>query len=142
MAQDAPGGHPLGYRQGHPVVVMEDGHEWGREECPPKFWIVKLPGVPVEKLLPFLDDDVQHQARQDSAFGIVPDLTREATMRRAWQIQVAKLDAATLHRVASAGVLTIKVPGYGYDGPHDFQWWQVKPVLKNTVTGLNESFDL
>ena len=33
------------YKRHMPVVVFEDGHEWGKEEGPPKFYIVKIPGV-------------------------------------------------------------------------------------------------
>lgn len=36
------------YKAFDPVVVMPDGHEWGREEGLPKFWIVKIPGMAVE----------------------------------------------------------------------------------------------
>ena len=36
------------YKRGDPVVVMPDGHEWGRKECLPKFYVVKVPGLSVE----------------------------------------------------------------------------------------------
>ena len=32
------------YRRGDVVVVMEDGHEWGGEERPPNFVVIKVPG--------------------------------------------------------------------------------------------------
>lgn len=35
------------YKRGDPVVVMPDGHEWGKEERLPKFVVVKIPGLPV-----------------------------------------------------------------------------------------------
>lgn len=38
------------YKRGYPVVVMDDGHVWGREERPPNFYIVKLPGVKKEEM--------------------------------------------------------------------------------------------
>jgi len=36
------------YKCGDPVVVFDDGHAWGNEECPPKFVIVKVPGTAEE----------------------------------------------------------------------------------------------
>jgi hypothetical protein len=33
------------YKRGMPVLVMPDGHPWGKEEGPPKFTIVKIPGL-------------------------------------------------------------------------------------------------
>lgn len=53
---------PLGnkrgcYKAGDPVVVFEDGHEWGAEERPPKFFLIKIPGVPAAQLKPFLAPD-------------------------------------------------------------------------------------
>ena len=36
------------YKRGDPVVVMLDGHEWGKEERLPTFYLVKIPGLAVE----------------------------------------------------------------------------------------------
>lgn len=33
------------YKRGDPVLVMPDGHPWGREEQLPKFWRVRVPNV-------------------------------------------------------------------------------------------------
>ena len=38
------------YKKGDPVVIFEDGHEWGKEEGLPKFWVLKIPGVPADLL--------------------------------------------------------------------------------------------
>lgn len=43
------------YQEGDPVVVMPDGHEWGREEALPpdeggRFFILKIPGATVEEV--------------------------------------------------------------------------------------------
>ena len=45
----------LCWKRGDPVVVMEDGHEWGAEEGLPKFWIVKIPGVSVAAATKYVD---------------------------------------------------------------------------------------
>ena len=42
------------YKRGDAVVVMPDGHEWGRAERPPKFVVVKVPGVAVKDALDFV----------------------------------------------------------------------------------------
>ncbi len=34
---------PSGYRRGDPVVAVANGHEWGREEGLPNFWLIKVP---------------------------------------------------------------------------------------------------
>src|ERR1043166_9865558 len=34
------------YKRGDVVIVMPDGHPWGREEGPPTFLVVKVPGEP------------------------------------------------------------------------------------------------
>ena len=36
-----------GYKAGDPVVVMPDGHQWGKEEGYPKFKVVKVPDLSV-----------------------------------------------------------------------------------------------
>ena len=35
------------YRKGDIIVVMPDGHEWGKEERLPKFVVIKVPGMSV-----------------------------------------------------------------------------------------------
>lgn len=46
MAADTGSTDPVGKWYGANIVVaMEDGHQWGREEGPPVFYILKVPGV-------------------------------------------------------------------------------------------------
>jgi hypothetical protein len=40
--------------RGMPVVVMEDGHVWGTCEGPPEYVIIKIPGVAVDTVQPYL----------------------------------------------------------------------------------------
>lgn len=35
------------FKRGDPVIVMPDGHQWGQGERPPKFILVKIPGLDV-----------------------------------------------------------------------------------------------
>lgn len=49
---------PACYKKGDPVVVMPDGHPWGREELNTKiFNIIKVPGAAVEDFQPYLVSD-------------------------------------------------------------------------------------
>jgi len=43
------------YKKGYPVVVMPDGHTWGKEESLPKFIIVKCPEVTVEQCKQYIE---------------------------------------------------------------------------------------
>jgi len=43
------GPDPGHWKRGHVVFVAEDGHEWGRMERPPHFYVVRLPGVSREE---------------------------------------------------------------------------------------------
>lgn len=38
------------------VVIQEDGHEWGGKEAPPKFYIIKVPGVSKESATQYLEE--------------------------------------------------------------------------------------
>ncbi len=46
------------YKRGDPVVVMEDGHEWGLKERPPKFFVVKIPGLAVEAAKKYIESEM------------------------------------------------------------------------------------
>lgn len=75
------------YQVGDPVVVMPDGHVWGRAESLPDFWVLKLPGVSVEEASAFL-------ARGE-----------DDTRRRQWSLPVADLPANARAHLRD-GVLT------------------------------------
>lgn len=57
------------YKRGDMVVVAPDGHVWGKEEGLPKFVVVKVPGLSVEKARDFIEE--QREA---------------ATVRRTWML--------------------------------------------------------
>lgn len=44
------------YKRGDIVVVMPDGHEWGKCECLPKFVIVKIPGLDHEQAKKYTEE--------------------------------------------------------------------------------------
>jgi hypothetical protein len=47
-AVDAWGNDETRSRKGDIIVVRPDGWKWGREECPPRFVVVKLKGVDIK----------------------------------------------------------------------------------------------
>lgn len=113
-----------GYKRGMPVVVMEDGHEWGREEGLPTFVVLKLPGVSAARVRKYLDPET--------------DAARAVVRRRLWQIQWSELPAPARQRLAQTGALTIKADP-DYAGPYDYTWAQVKGFFLNHATGLRET---
>jgi hypothetical protein len=86
------------YKKGHVISVQPDGHTWGKEECLPKFYIVKLPKVSVADVKKYLDPKI--------------DLFSTADVKPTIAIRKYKLDVANLPTLAktaleSDGVLSI-----------------------------------
>ena len=59
MAFDTFGKDPesdrLAWKTGHVVDVKPDDHVWGKKEGPPKFYVLKAPGVKVEEAQAYLE---------------------------------------------------------------------------------------
>ena len=49
-AEDAWGDDPSRSRKGDIIVVRPDGWKWGKEECLPRFIVIKVPNVKAEDL--------------------------------------------------------------------------------------------
>ncbi len=49
------------YKRGMPVAVYPDGTRWGNEEKLPKFFIIKLPGIPVEDAQKYVESHQEPQ---------------------------------------------------------------------------------
>jgi hypothetical protein len=113
------------YKRGQVVVVMPDDHPWGREEVPPKFFLIKVPGVSVGQ--------VQKYTQQQVEGGVI-------TRRRLWVIRWKDLPEAARDKVLDTGMLIIKVGTYA--GPFDYTWTQVKGFFRNQLTGIDETEDL
>lgn len=61
------------YKRGDVIVIMEDGHPWSKEELDhPRWLVVKVPGVPRDKLTAYLvgepGDPLQNKMLQRRAF--------------------------------------------------------------------------
>jgi hypothetical protein len=120
------------YKRGMPVVVMQDGHEWGLEERLPKFIVLKIPGVAVDTVEKYI---VQQLDDTPDEKGVYP-----VYRRRLWQIQWNDLPAGAKAKLLADGELTIKVGDYA--GEFDYTWSQIKTYFKNLKTGLAETADL
>ena len=98
------------WKRGYPVVVKEDGHQWGREEGLPKFVVVKIPGVPAAKARAFLDAQMEDDAgvpTYDNFIEAVP--RRTAFRRRAWNVAWASLPAGIRNTLQTTGTITVSV---------------------------------
>lgn len=110
------------YKRGMPVVVQPDGHPWGAREGLPRFYIIKLPGVSVSKVLKYIIED---STRDDDGKVV-------RSRRRVWKFAIASMPAAARNKLVNTGVLTIGATG-------DYTWAQVRAYLINQKTGLAET---
>ena len=115
------------YKRGYPVVIMPDGHQWGRLERLPDFVVIKVPLVSQETIEKY----IQPEKIQDGSEMVV-------YRRRLWKIRVDDLPAAALQKLATEGELTIKAKA-AYDGPFDYTWTQVKSYFRNQNTDTDET---
>lgn len=115
------------YKQGMPVVVQPDGHQWGSAEGLPNFVILKLPGIPVDKVQKFIDQDVVDNGVDGEGRPI-----RETYRRRLWKIDWASLPAGARNKLLNDGEITIGPLAQG----GDYTWNQFRNFLKNQRTGL------
>src|SRR3972149_1739952 len=119
------------YKRGMPVVVMDDGHEWGLEERLPKFVVIKFPMIPKDKVMKYIDPEP----------GLDTDGNIIIYRRRMWQIRWADLPLAVKTKIQSTGELTIKATT-SYTGNYDYTWTQIKTYFRNLLTGLDEVNEL
>jgi hypothetical protein len=117
------------YKRGMPVVVMEDGHTWGRLEGLPNFFLMKLPGVSVSKVLQFIESDDRDQGETDPVSGD-PILT--PYRRRLWKLLIDNVPAGVKQKVADTGELVI-----GGGAGADYTWAQVRTFIKNQRTNAD-----
>ncbi len=116
------------YKRGMPVVVMEDGHEWGSEEGPPKFYVIKFPGVSAESLRKY----IAPWLNTDQSGKIV------GVKRREWQFQLNELDPSVLQILESTGSLSVQT-SQALRGSFDLAWNQFRSICHNHKTNLRES---
>lgn len=117
-------------KAGYCLLVRPDGWNWGKEERPPKFYVIKLPGVSVhhprivEYVSTWMDEYIPSQIYQ----------------RRRWRLRVDDIPVALRNRLDSAGSITIAVGGYA--GEYDVTWAQLRGYMRDLKTGTDETGDL
>jgi len=79
---------------GQVIVVMPDGHKWGSEEKPPKFFIMQLPGVHPDKVRKLLDAEYNDTAEGGKAAHDLP---------RSWKILLERIPGAMLQTALKEG---------------------------------------
>jgi hypothetical protein len=84
------------YKKGHVISVQPDGHKWGKNECLPKFYIVKLPKVAVEDVQKYLEPNVSVLTKE-----------REQIAIRKYKLDVANLPTLAKTALETEGVLSI-----------------------------------
>lgn len=118
------------YKIGMPVVVMDDGHIWGKEEGLPTFFVIKIPTITKEQVLKFIDPETQ---------GVDANNVPITFRRRQWHISWNDLPQGAKTKLQT-GVLTIKAGTY--TGTYDYTWSQVKSYFKQITSGVSETMIL
>lgn len=70
------------YKTGDVILAQPDGWSWGKEECLPKFIILKVPGMTVESAQEYLKSYTELEPN---------DLVEEVKVRRAQKINMSSL---------------------------------------------------
>ena len=85
------------YKLGHVIAIMPDGHEWGSQECLPKFYIIKIPGVSVDDLQDYIASKIDWLAEKGpKRIGI-----------RKWKLNLTKVPAGQRSVLQTLGVVTV-----------------------------------
>lgn len=91
------------YKAGDVVVVMEDGHEWGRKEGLPNFVVLKIPGADPERIR----DLVNPQKEDDTgAVQLDEDQRPRIFRRRKWRLLVSNLPLTVRQQLMTTGEFT------------------------------------
>ena len=80
------------YKKGDIVVVFPDGHKWGKEEGPPKFVIVKVPGMSVKEGRKYIAGGTVDGKEVRRRFHIPRDLLSKA-LRQGGTVKLDKTNA-------------------------------------------------
>lgn len=101
------------YKRGDIVDVRPDGFAWGKEECLPRFVVVKIPGLDHAKVRHFIE------AHFDTTNPDAPVLMK----RRKWNVlmDAAKLPAWVKTSLRDTGSVTVTVA-------------QVRNFIQNKIT--------
>lgn len=83
------------YKRGDVVVVMPDGHVWGKEERLPKFMVVKIPDLSVKDAMKYIESETdglvvitrrRHKFLVDDTPSVIKDeLNAKGEVTVAWE---------------------------------------------------------
>lgn len=82
------------YKRGDIVDVRPDGFEWGKEEAPPKFTIVKCPGMAVADVISYMQPHTQKTKTQDKKGNFIEETI--TLKRRQYSVDLDKHDGKAL----------------------------------------------
>lgn len=119
------------YKRGYPVVVMPDGHPWGLLERRPRFVVIKVPGIAVERVRKYIEEWTTMDME-----GV-----RRHVRRRIWRIRWDDLPTRARNRLRDDGELIIKAGGQTVPNA-DYTWTQVKAYFRDDARGVDEGEEL
>lgn len=126
-----PDADAMAYKRGMPVCVQPDGHPWGARERLPRFVVIKVPGIAVERVRKYIEEWTTTDME-----GV-----RRHVRRRIWRIRWDDLPTRARNRLRDDGELIIKAGDR--DVPEfDYTWTQVKGFLRNDRDNVYEAEDL
>lgn len=117
------------WKRGYPVVVMPDGHPWGKEEGLPKFYILKVPLISVDKIRKYITPQYVTDSSEEG---------KAIYRRRCWKFRLDDMPLLAKTKLDLTGMLTIKATD-AYTGLYDYTWSDVKAYLRNQETGQDET---
>lgn len=113
------------FKQGHPVVVMPDGHEWGSDEGLPKFYILKVPGTSTETIHPYLVSHTDTPVVTTRADGKT-HTEHPVICPRLWRLDMSNIPADVKRSLTTTGT-------------HSTTWESIKTHIKNRKDGSTAS---
>ncbi len=87
------------YKRGDVVVIMPDGHEWGKEECLPKFVVVKVPGLDYELAK-------SRYEQPDYDLSALPE--QKILMKRRYRVKIDSLKTSVKQQLNVEGTISEK----------------------------------
>lgn len=99
------------WKAGMPVAVAPDGHEWGAREGLPRFFVVRLPGIEVDQIRGYVQEEYDPEDYQPTSNRV----TGEARVirRREWQVMLDEVSGPMRDLILATGSITIGPPEAG-----------------------------
>lgn len=85
------------YKLGHVIAAKPDGHKWGKQECLPKFYIIKIPKLEVKEAEKYLEGKPDVLSTSNSIIAI-----------RKYKFDVENLSSEMKTSLEKEGIVTIE----------------------------------